>query len=45
MTVPCVFAGCGEDMKGRLQQPLGVVSSGSRGSQELTTLIAGFNTW
>lgn len=44
VTVPCVFAGCGEDMKGRLQQPLGVVSSGSRGSQKLT-LIAGFNTW
>lgn len=44
VTVPCVFAGCGEDMKERLQQPLGVVSCGSRRSQELT-LIAGFNRW
>lgn len=44
VTVPCVLGGCGEHMKGRLQQPLGVVSSRSRRSQELT-LIAGFNIW
>lgn len=43
VTVPCVFVGCGENMKGRLQQPLGVVSRGSRRSQ--LTVIAGFNTW
>lgn len=40
---PCVFGGCGKEVKGGLQQPLGVVSSGSRRPQQ-PTLNASFNT-
>lgn len=41
---PCVFGGCGKDVKGGLQQPPGGVSHGSRRPQE-PTLNASFNTW
>lgn len=39
-----VFGGCGEEQKGGLQQPLGVLASGSRRPQQLT-LNASFNKW
>lgn len=41
---PCVFGGCGKEVKGGLQQPLGVVSSGSSRSWQ-PTLNASFNPW
>lgn len=41
---PCVFGGCGKDVKGGLLQPLNVVSSGTRPPWQ-PTLNASFNTW